>query len=284
MKIIDKIKKILFEDEETELPVIDKETKDEEKLENIIDFKPIAEKDFVNELPKVKEDGSTKEIIVEERDVFHSENTFNFPFELDNQEFEQLPSRRNQNVLELEKENRRDLDRYSLNKPEPKNTEGEAKPFKASPIISPVYGVMDKNYKKEDIQEKPKVEISKSKQKSIDLEVVRKKAYGTLEDEIEITLDKPLKDFYKHVEEEEIKPAKTIDELLLDSMDEEEQEIKEEIIQKRTFEENSLNETFKLDEIIGEMKKSSNDLEKADDEDLFNLIDSMYSDKEDLDN
>jgi hypothetical protein len=30
--------------------------------------------------------------------------------------------------------------------------------FRASPIISPVYGILDKNYHKEDIRNKPKAE------------------------------------------------------------------------------------------------------------------------------
>lgn len=61
----------------------------------------------------------------------------------------------------------------------------EKKAFTPSPIISPVYGVLNENYKKEDI-------ISKSEKRNpkaaLDLDSVRRKAYGTLEDEIEATL------------------------------------------------------------------------------------------------
>ncbi len=283
MKIFNKIKSILFDDEDSEIPVIEAETKVEKTdLERIPSFKPTEETEFLDELPKMKEDFPTAEIVIEERDVFQTPNTFNFPLDVDDQDFAPKSGRRNQNILDLEKESRKEYDRYSIKKEEPK-PEVEAKVFKASPIISPIYGVMDKNYKKEDIQVKPRVEISKTKQKNIDLDVVRKKAYGTLEDDIETTLDRPLTDFYKKEESisEEVHPAKTIDELLIDSMDEDEVIVKP---KKREFEEGSLNETFKLDEIIGEMKKSSKEIEKADDEDLFNLIDSMYSDKEDLDN
>lgn len=63
----------------------------------------------------------------------------------------------------------------------------ERKSFKPTPIISPVYGVLDKNYNKEDIT------LSKeSKNQRLNLSAtideVRKKAYGTLEDELENTL------------------------------------------------------------------------------------------------
>lgn len=64
------------------------------------------------------------------------------------------------------------------------NTEPVTKrEFKPSPIISPVYGVLDKNYDKDDI--KPKKVVStlyKSPARNID--DVRKKAFGNLEDDI----------------------------------------------------------------------------------------------------
>lgn len=63
----------------------------------------------------------------------------------------------------------------------------EKKVFKPTPIISPIYGVLNKNYHKEDIVTK---ETSKSFQEDIEpsVESIRNKAYGTLEDELENTL------------------------------------------------------------------------------------------------
>ena len=63
----------------------------------------------------------------------------------------------------------------------------ERKHFKPTPIISPVYGVLDKNYNKEDItlsKESKNQRVSSS----VTIDEVRKKAYGTLEDELENTL------------------------------------------------------------------------------------------------
>lgn len=83
----------------------------------------------------------------------------------------------------------------------------EKKAFTPSPIISPVYGVLNENYKKEDIVSKrdktPFKEV-------LDLDSVRKKAYGTLEDDIEASLnsvdevgpDGDLNDDYAKREEE----------------------------------------------------------------------------------
>lgn len=280
MKIFDKIKNILFEEEE-DLPVISENEKAKSVPEEIVNKKePDFHRNEIPEmdLPKKKQDEFVDDVNITERDLFKSPRTFNFPLEVED-DLDNLLGRRNKNIVEISKEKDRNLDKYSLHSEEPKKT--EKAPFKASPIISPVYGVMDKNYKKDDILIKSNPKIKPSQQKGIDLDNVRKKAYGTLEDDIETTLDKPLNDFYNPNNDIEIEPVKTIDDLLIDSMKDEDEK-KEEV--NRSFEENALNETFKLDEVIGEMKKASAELESAEDEDLFNLIDSMYSDKEDSDN
>lgn len=65
----------------------------------------------------------------------------------------------------------------------------EKKIFKPTPIISPVYGVLDKNYHKEDIKQKNNSSISAYyNHKDVSIDDIRKKAYGTLEDDLEITL------------------------------------------------------------------------------------------------
>lgn len=63
----------------------------------------------------------------------------------------------------------------------------EKKHFKPTPIISPVYGVLDKNYNKEDIAPVKEKKISYTNT-SVSIDEVRKKAYGTLEDDLENTL------------------------------------------------------------------------------------------------
>lgn len=52
--------------------------------------------------------------------------------------------------------------------------------FKPSPIISPIYGVLDKNYKKEDVVSKREVKISSSfSREKLNFDDIRKKAFGT---------------------------------------------------------------------------------------------------------
>lgn len=67
----------------------------------------------------------------------------------------------------------------------------EKRGFKPSPIISPVYGVLDQNYKKEDIVHRTKTDgMSRYKStRDMTLDEVRKRAFGTLEDEINSNLD-----------------------------------------------------------------------------------------------
>ena len=57
------------------------------------------------------------------------------------------------------------------------------KAFTPTPIISPIYGILDKNYKKDDVVTKKEIRLS-SAPKKIDLDSVREKAYGDLTSDI----------------------------------------------------------------------------------------------------
>ena len=77
----------------------------------------------------------------------------------------------------------------SYDKPKKVEEKQEKKVFKPTPIISPVYGVLDKNYHKEDIKQKNNYSSSAYyNHKDVNIDDIRKKAYGTLEDDLEVTL------------------------------------------------------------------------------------------------
>lgn len=97
-------------------------------------------------------------------------------------------------------------------KPKPVEKKEEKKVFKPTPIISPVYGVLDKNYHKEDIKTKNNSSNTTYYSKDVSIDDIRKKAYGTLEDELEITL-------FGEPESIEIEPKQT-EENDLDMFDE----------------------------------------------------------------
>ncbi len=65
----------------------------------------------------------------------------------------------------------------------------EKRVFKPTPIISPVYGILDKNYSKEDITAKKREEVVEDNE-PLTIDSIRNKAYGTLEDDLEHTLTK----------------------------------------------------------------------------------------------
>ena len=57
--------------------------------------------------------------------------------------------------------------------------------FKPSPIISPIYGILDKNYKKEEIVSKREVRLTSSyTRENVSVDDVRRKAFGDLSDDI----------------------------------------------------------------------------------------------------
>ena len=155
--------------------------------------------------------------------------------------------------------------------------------FQPSPVISPVYGVLDKNYKKEDIV------VVKEDKKKFDVDDAREKAFGTLEDDIEKTLAEKPKHKEPVLEEEpkkqekvtkiEPEPEKTIDELLEETSFAtidvpEEENIEMETVETEPVELEVLDKEKKVDP-----KKSIE--EDTLENDLFDLIDSMYEDRED---
>jgi len=74
-----------------------------------------------------------------------------------------------------------------------------ASKFQPTPIISPIYGVLDKNYRKEEVVDKKDKPSSYVSRKNADLDSVRRKAYGSassyfMEDKVETPVEeeKPL--------------------------------------------------------------------------------------------
>lgn len=104
------------------------------------------------------------------------EEKFTFPVFFDDEDFDTLDKK-------IEKKEERKIEPYGGKKKEIKKENSEKK-FKPTPIISPIYGVLDKNYKKEDITTKNKIGQARVS-KEMNIDDLRKKAYGTLEDDLE---------------------------------------------------------------------------------------------------
>lgn len=114
----------------------------------------------------------------------------------------------------------------------------EKKTFKPTPIISPVYGILDKNYHKEDIVAKEpasKPVVKEDIEPSIDS--IRNKAYGTLEDELENTLFGNNSILFKKVKEEQddVELEKLDDDILENLTDDISKELDELLLSKEKY-------------------------------------------------
>ncbi len=298
MGLLNKIKGILFDEIEED------ETESAKKKDVKSVQKPIAEKiepqkkeNIVTELPKA-EPVKKEEVpeLLSEREIFKSDKSFSFP-DFDEEEFSSMSRiqkpKATTNVLEYEKK-RKVEKKYDLGKYERiERTEVvEKKKFKPSPIISPVYGILNEDYKPEDIKQKD----SSSDVNNLDIDIVRNKAFGEKKKEAPVSTyyEETVTVKLKEDEEEKKQKVKTIDELLEDTSDM--------IIDTRDDVKNKLDS---LDEVINEpevYEKVDEELEeltqktepvktekdKVEDDDtlendLFDLIDSMYDNREDGD-
>lgn len=285
MGVFSKLKGIFYDEveedevEEKEIDKVSKFVRKEPKVENEIPkieevkYRPVElEKKEVKEEP-IKEDNTFSE-----RDLFRSERTFNFVDFSDEEEEVKPASRRNV----LSEENR------TIKTELPQNENEPQKAFKPTPVISPIWGVLNKDYKKEEIKEKTlKNDNLSSAVTSYD--TVRRKAYGTLEDELEDTLNSVNKITTTTIKKEISKVDKDVD-----LLEQKTQKI-EDLISKIEDASNDLDKTMSLS--IGELEdraeennyKEEESKEEVSDKtltdstlehDLFNLIDSMYDDKE----
>ena len=193
MKLLDKLKDILFDEEE------------EEVEENVVPKKVINHNLEEKKPDKEDKKEEVKEDVKKANDNdLNLENTFKFPL-FDEQEFEStkpksiIEPKKNFGLDEIDvyrseyhreekkpiKEfsaPRADYDDFLNEKPKEKSM------FTPSPIISPVYGILNKNYEKGE-----KVDIGElntttlpqaSKPKSLNVDDVRRKAFGQLDNEL----------------------------------------------------------------------------------------------------
>ena len=294
MGLLDKVKGILFDEEEIEIPEIKKETKRERQIET-------EEENPIREIKIPKEDFSDRE--------YKSESTFTFPIDFEDEEpepikVEEKPKPRYEEYKQPIRNEKRDYSDFLSKK-------NEKKQFKPTPIISPVYCVLDQNYKKEDVIVKKDILRSP---KELTLEEVRKRAFGSLEDELEQNLTTDTKEIKIKEElkikketkietkvEEPVDKMKTIGELIeednsrldipeIDGIFDDEIEYTNDSATDIEEPKNSIEDLLSHNEenseeelIIAEQEDviEENDENDIDDEeaDLFSLIDSMYEEK-----
>lgn len=184
MKFLDKIKDLFTDEEEvieTKEIEIDEKEEEERKLPTFMRNKIEEEEKREEERRQRETTSSTKETSnsISDREIIRtrSSNNFSFPMDLDEPEEPSLhTSYSNQNVLQREKK----VSELYSKKEEPK-----PKKFRPTPVISPVYGVLDKNYTKDEVKvtDEKSYELQRPSRK-VDFETVRNKAFGSLTDDI----------------------------------------------------------------------------------------------------
>ena len=289
MSFFDKLKNVLFEDEEE----VSEETspKEEVKTEEVrFSSKPKETK--VEEPPKeeAKETTVFQSFDEEEFDRIAAINKNRLlerdrkaREEKERQEREQEASRKE--AINSSRENYRRYEELRYGKSSTKDTteyhktsevqqniynkplasKEEPKRFKPSPVISPVYGVLGENYNKEDIL--PRASSEGTLPKIMDVDNVRKKAFGILEQNMDT--NEALQDFKGDSEIPWEKMDENLDEDIMGkTIKIDVDDVKNELDKK---------EELKNPNIKASVKKDDEALEK----DLFNLIDSMYETRED---
>ena len=327
MGVFDKLKNALFEEEYVEVeekpkakPKPKRERKRKEKKEKLHDDGPIAKKVVLPEKEEAEEiDPVVEKPLDEDFDVeplTHKEDqNYDFPI-IDDSEFVGEEDSKEETTDEpeiirvvdpveeehdYERTNERHL--YGIDEANQVNVmhygsyETEKKMFRPSPIISPIYGVLDKNYKKEEIVNRTEVRLTSSYAKeNLSVDEVRNKAYGptTIEEEkpkhvskedkeVEDTKDEGLVDLSSNEDKPEVKEVTVGDaeeyfnDLGLEYNNDYKDASKEKATGRRTtkkkeeVKEEPLEEKKEVE--IPEVKEESKD---DSDDNLFDLIDSMY--------
>ena len=311
MGLLDKLKN-LFTDEEEIIETQEIEVEEEPKVEEPPKLPTFMREKIEKEEKQINilEEKAVEEENLSDRNLVKPDNSFKFPLAFDDKDFE-VPSYNSQNVIqkvkEKEKENekKKSVSELYAKKAEKKK---EKHVFRATPIISPVYGILDKNNKKEEVKAKKESDYElKRPSKKVDFESVRMKAFGTLADELQDNLLDDLTD---------VKEPKNVevyhDEELLSDITEEsnnkdttigaaeenyydfgvEYEVPKEQESDTSKEEvkivnhNDEEVVAEKIEVKEEPKKNDKVLSSTDDEeltdDLFDLIDSMYEERDDL--
>lgn len=324
MKLLDKFKDLFLDEviEDDEIEVEDSEEEEKVYQEPKKDVLPKVMREEIHEEERVILPKEKTKVLQEEKEDKVQENTRKFNFTFD---FDEVPTRENkENELRkpeelkpltrekevVKKENVVNNQKKSSNL-YPAKEENWVKPkFKASPVISPVYGVLDKNYTKEEVKERAEdnVEI-KRPSKKVDFETVRKKAFGNLSEEIKdsmcencelykeakrnsmITEDDLLYDMTVEEENKEVtieKAYNNYEEFGVAYEPQVEKNIEEEEVKEvlpETVEVKEEKEVVPPEEIPSRKSLKEEKVEKNDDikvdADFFELIDSMYKERSD---
>lgn len=309
MGVFSKIKDLFFEEtyveveeEEIRKPVVKPEVKkDKVTVAKKIDL-PEIKKERIKEEIKEELEEELEEDFEDELPVEKQENKFKFPMTFEEEDFKQddeepvVKEEIKKVIKEEPKIVKEEPPKYIFENERVPLYEGreekKEKPvFRPTPIISPIYGILDKNYKKDDVVTKKPVILSSTSSRKMDLDRVREKAYGDLASDITASMQE--EKIVEEVKEEIDEKENTFYDLNIDSPAVERVTVgdAEEYFNDLGLEYNVDYKDNSMERVTG--RRSSKHEVKDDEEDnetpnedvslennLFDLIESMYEDKE----
>ena len=356
--------KEIKKEEEPKLPTFMREKLAEEENEHGEKSHVMKIESDVEIKKEIKLEKNIEDEALEAKEIDHKQS-FKFPIDFNDGDFtetrtsrQELRAKEKNNDFGFSKEryshdeemkektihqtNKKDLKVSELYKDKKDDSKKNEKKFRATPIISPIYGVLDKNYIPDEVESNKGRNFEENRpSKNIDFDSVRKKAYGDLADEIKenlvcenceylkevkdckkknmnenseyannnikdfdyedseyqnITLDEAAENYYDYGVEYEKKPINHYDvdsvnsyyldeedgARVVDYSDSVEEKSKKEIPPVKS----SINLLSTLKKSMGDdtesdaSSKKDKNLELTDD--LFNLIDSMYDERNDV--
>jgi len=261
MGLMDKIKNMFTEEEIVEEPI----------------KKEVIQVEIPGASPKKEEvKKEEKQVVVEEKIVKpKQEEKFVFPVYFDDDDFTSMNKVKKEEKKYPERRNFEEK-KYEEKKSTPKpmvdsykgKVQEEKKMFKPTPIISPVYGVLDKNYTKDDITTRKKDDVKKVD----DVDLIRNKAYGTLEDELVDSLNykkhsnTDMDEYHKKMNEVDF------DEILQDNLDTNLDELEDKL--SKVSSEKEVKPKYSRTS-----RKKSLEAQEINENDLFDMIDTMYEEE-----
>lgn len=268
MGLIDKFKNLFTEEVEVEEKPEQKEGVQKEVIQvEIPSPKKSRSEIYANEEPEKSEP-----VKLEPEEP--KKNEYKFPF-FDDNDFDSIDVK-----PEPKEERKVQAHRKEVYNP-PKE---EKRVFRPSPIISPVYGILDKGYQREETS-KHDGRSSYYSSKEANVDAIRNKAYGGLEADIETTLFGGNRVLFN--DKEETKQEDIIDKT--ETKEETPSKVKEDdfsfnastISEKPrhgVVEEDDLTDLLEeeMDKPVEPVEKPKKEPRKISDKELFSLIDSMY--------
>ena len=176
MGLIDKFKNLFTEEVEVE----EKEEKKEGVQKEVIQVEIPSPKKSRSEIYKTEDLQITEENMPEKEEKIEQpqKSEYKFPF-FDDNDFDSI---------DVKPEPKEERKKSSFKKDVYNPPKEEKRVFRPSPIISPVYGILDKGYQKDEYSSKTDGRSSYYSSKEANVDAIRNKAYGGLEADIETTL------------------------------------------------------------------------------------------------